>query len=264
MTEMPDATNAIVVAKSDEGVATITLNRPRRLNAFTVAMIDGCCEALQRAANDEDVRVIVVTGAGRAFCAGADIDDLKAITERNAPGNREYLARHVQQLPLLMERIDKPLIAAVNGAARGAGFDIALMCDLRFAAESATFSQSYIELGVIPGDGGAFFLPRLVGTARALELIWTGRVIPAHEAGGLGLLNRVVADGDLQVVVAEFARDLARRPVEAVRRAKRAVHGSAGMSLASHLEMVASHMAVLYETPEYLARASELTQRLRK
>jgi len=254
--------DTVLVAVAD-GVATVTLNRPARLNAFTTAMIDRLCDALAEAAQRPEVRVIVVTGAGRAFCAGADVADLAAIAERDAAANRDYLARHVHRLPLLLEAIDKPVIAAVNGAARGAGFDIALMCDLRVAAGSATFAQTYIELGIIPGDGGAFFLPRLAGTARALELIWTGRVIGAEEAAQMGLVNRVVADEALGAAAQELARDIAARPPEAIRRAKRALYAGLASSLPVHLDAVASHMAVLYRTPDYLERADALVRKLR-
>src|SRR5690606_8434536 len=130
---------------------------------------------------------------------------------------KNYLWKHVHRIVLTLERADKPVIAAINGLARGAGLDMALMCDLRIMAESATLAESYINMGLIAGDAGTYFLPRIVGTARALELFWTGRVLDAHEAERIGIANRVVADDRLVEAVTETARIIAAQPQEAVR-----------------------------------------------
>ena len=157
------------------GIATITLNRPERMNAFTAVMIDEWYRALWDAHTDQDVRVVIVTGAGdRGFCAGADVMGgglLRGLqNEKRSPiENRNFLRDGVQRIPRLVALMDKPYIAAVNGAAVGAGMDMASMCDMRFASENARFGMTYVRMGIIPGDGGAFYLPRIVGTARALD-----------------------------------------------------------------------------------------------
>ncbi len=257
---MPDAPT--ITFETDEfGVGVLTLNRPDRLNAFTEAMADLWCQTLVEAGRSTDVKVIVVTGAGRAFCAGGDIEEMLGFEETEAMAFKEFLWEHVQEIPLALERIDKPVIAALNGTARGAGLDMALMCDLRIAAESAIFAESYINVGIIAGDGGTYFLPRLVGPARALELFWTGRDVDAHEAERMGFVNRVVPDDKVMEVTLELARKIAAQPQYAVRAFKRAVYQSPGMTLAAHLDMVSSHMAVLHETRDHLDRLHSFMKR---
>lgn len=241
-------------------VATITLNRPDRLNAFSVSMIEGWLEALQQFRRDPDLNVLVLTGAGRAFSAGGDVKMMAAgkgflagqNEEAATPaGIKEGLWGLVQQIPLALETIDKPVIAAVNGDAMGAGCDMALACDLRFASDRARFSESYIRVGIIPGDGGAYFLPRLVGLPRALELMWTGRMVDAREAERIGLVNRVVAHDDLLPATMEFAEQLARGPQLAIRMTKRAVYQGLSSTLQASLDTVSSHMAVVIHTDDH-------------
>lgn len=251
----------ITFATDEYGVGTLTLNKPDKLNAFDQEMIDLWLHQLNAAAADPDVRVIVVTGAGRAFCAGGDIEDLLSYRHRPALDFKNYLYRHVQQIPLSLERIEKPVIASLNGTARGAGLDMALMCDLRIAAASAVFAQSYINVGMIAGDGGTYFLTRLVGTARALEMFWTGRAVSAEEAREMGFVNRVVPDEDLARETTELARQIAGQPQDAVRCFKRAVYDGARMELAAHLDMVSSHMATLKDTPDHQSRLEAFTKR---
>ena len=237
-----------------QGVATITLNRPDKLNAFNSEMISLWGDLLDQAASDPAVKVIVVTGAGRAFCAGGDLEDLLSYRNRSALEFKDYLYRQVHRIALTMDRLEKPVIAALNGTARGAGLDMALMCDLRIAAASAVFAESYINIGMIAGDGGTYYLPRLIGTARALELFWTGRAVHAEEAERMGFVNRVVPDEDLMRVVTELAHNIAAQPQEAVRCFKRSVYTGMTMSLPAHLDMVSSHMAALKDTPDHQSR----------
>lgn len=243
------------------GVATITLNRPDKLNAFNGEMITLWGDLLDAASSDRAVKVIVVTGAGRAFCTGGDIDDLLAYRDRSALEFKDYLFRQVHRIALTLERVEKPVIAALNGTARGAGLDMALMCDLRIAAASAVLAESYINIGMIAGDGGTYYLPRLIGTARALELFWTGEGISAQEAERIGMVNRVVPDDDLLNAASELARKIAAQPQEAVRCFKRSVYTGMTMSLSAHLDMVSSHMGVLKDTVDHQSRLEAFTKR---
>jgi enoyl-CoA hydratase/carnithine racemase len=240
---------------ADDGVALLELHRPERLNAFNRQMIGEWRKALAQIADDRRVRAVVLTGAGRAFCAGGDADEMTEMQGAKNVERKDYLWRSIQKIPLAMERLEQPVIAAVNGTARGAGLDMALMCDIRICGASSTFAESYINMGVISGDGGTWFLPRVIGVSRALELLWTGRVVDAAEAERIGMVSRVVADTDVLSEALALARNIAKQPREAVALMKRAVyHGLAGGTLASHLDMVSSHMAVVFDTPEFNER----------
>jgi len=157
----------------DGKVATILLNRPHRKNAFTLPMIDDWADALREVTADDGVRALVLTGAGDAFCSGIDLGDLSGV-EPTPLDRKRMLTHRIHRIALALEDLDKPVVAAVKGPAVGAGMDMALMCDMRFAGESARFSEGYIRVGLVPGDGGCFWLPRLVGVAKALELLLTG------------------------------------------------------------------------------------------
>jgi len=255
--------DSMLLATDEYGVAMLTMNRPDKLNAFDVPMIERWTELLEQACEDAAVKVIVLTGAGRAFCAGGDVDSFMDFRRWNSLERKNYLWKHVHRIVLTLERTDKPVIAAINGLARGAGMDMALMCDLRIMAESATLAESYINMGLIAGDAGTYFLPRIVGAARALDLFWTGRVLDAREAERMGIATRVVADDQLSTVVSETARSIAARPQEAIRVFKRAVYQSFEMPLAAHLDMVSSHMAVVIDTPEHKALVDAFLKRRR-
>src|SRR6266850_1479707 len=161
-------------------IATITLNRPDKLNAFTRDMIDAWAKALGAAQADDSVNVVIVTGTGRAFCSGGDVGRMRE-GEPNALDGKNSLWEGVHRVPKTLETVDKPVIAMVNGLAVGAGMGMCVMCDMRVAAESARFSTGYVRVGLVPGDGDTYFLPRLVGAAKALELLWTADFIEALE-----------------------------------------------------------------------------------
>ena len=262
---MSDSTNndvsPILFSIDEFGVGTLLLNRPDKLNSFTVPMIDLWYETLVRASEDPAVRVIVVTGAGRAFCAGGAVEDMLKFPEQNAMERKDYLWKHVHRIALHMERMDKPVIAAMNGLARGAGLDMAMMCDLRTAAASATMAEAYINMGLIAGDGGGWFLPRVVGTARALELLWRGNVITAQEAERIGLVNHVFPDASLLSETLVIAREIARQPQHAIRFFKRSVYQGLSMPLMTHLDMVSSHMSVLEDLDEQRAKVAGFANR---
>tara|TARA_B100000614_G_scaffold147367_1_gene130802 strand:+ start:464 stop:1255 length:792 start_codon:yes stop_codon:yes gene_type:complete len=236
----------------EDRVATVTLNRPDKMNAFTVGMVDQWAAALEECAARDDVAVIVVTGAGKAFCSGGDIDLLMRARSGARPLDRKNeLAEHVHRIPLLLERMDKPVIAAMNGAAAGAGLDLALMCDIRFAAQSAKFAETYTKVGLVPGAGGAWILPRIVGTAKALELFWSADFIDAAEAERIGLINKVLPDGDLLDHTYAFARRVADGPQLAVRVIKRAVYQGQRMELRPALDMISSHYAIVTDSDDH-------------
>ena len=220
-----------------DGIATITLNRPDRLNAFNLEMIDLWVDALRDARANDAVQVVVVTGAGRAFCSGGDVGNMAARDRNQLSGlDHKRSLELIHRVPLALNDLDKPVIAALNGAAVGAGLDMALMCDLRYAAEGARFSEGYVKVGLIPGDGGTFFLPRLVGVAKALELFWTGDFVDAREAERIGMINRVVPADGLLPTVYELAGRIARGPSLAIRTTKRAVYQSLDSSLPQMLD----------------------------
>jgi enoyl-CoA hydratase/carnithine racemase len=216
----------IIYTKAN-GIAMITLNRPQILNAFTPIMIDEWVQAIEAAKLDAEVRVVIVTGAGRGFCSGADV---RSFREReHVDGNpvvdgRYWLQHSVHRVPLALRTLDKPYIAAVNGPAAGAGMDMASMADIRIASETARFSMSYVNVGVVPGDGGCYYLPRIVGVARALDLIWTGRTMDAQEALRMGYVNQVVPSEQLMDTVTAYAIQLAKGPQVAMELAKRLVY----------------------------------------
>lgn len=253
----------VLLDKDRDGIATLTLNRPEKMNAFTKDMIVLWSRLLAQCADDPEVRVIVLTGAGKGFCAGGDIGVQKERAKNDALERKDFLFRYVHRIPRILHDLDKPVIAAINGAARGAGLDMALMCDLRIMAESATLAESYINVGLIAGDGGTYYLPRLIGIPRALELCWTGRVIGAAEAERIGLVNRVVVSSELLPAAHELARQIAAQPVEAVRAYKRAIYQGMNMELNAHLDLVSGLTSILRDTPEHRARVDAFLQRKR-
>ncbi|MFA7323552.1 MAG: enoyl-CoA hydratase-related protein [Candidatus Nanopelagicales bacterium] len=239
-----------VLYQVSNGVATITLNRPERRNAFTLTMVNAWADLLDRASSDDGVKVIVITGAGNAFCAGIDLDVLAAL-DPSALARREFLTQDIHRVALAMERLDKPVIAAVAGAAVGAGMDMALMCDMRFAAESARFSAAYVRIGVVPGDGGCYFLPKLVGMGKALELLLTGDTVTGAEAERMGMVNAVLPDENLVSHVQALAERIAAQPPLSVRLIKRAAYQSQNTDLRTALDLVASHMGVIMTTQDH-------------
>ena len=234
----------------EDGVATLVLDNPARKNAFTLQMIDDWADALVRAATDDAVRVVILTGAEGAFCSGIDLSVLQGV-EDTPLARKRMLTHGVHKVARAVEALDKPLIAAVNGVAVGAGLDMALMCDMRFAGRSATMSEGYIRVGLVPGDGGAWFLPRLVGPAKALELLLSGDFVSADEAHRIGMVNRVYEDDELLERTRDFAAQLCRMSPVALGVIKRTVQQSASIDLRTSLDLISSHMAVVQSTEDY-------------
>lgn len=232
-------------------VATLTLNRPERRNAFNAEMIEEWHTALLRCATDDATNAIVVTGAGTAFCAGGDLKVLDTREHETPLMRKSSIWEGIARIPLLLERIDKPVFAAVNGVATGAGMDMALMADIRYCSESARFAETYIKVGLVPGDGGAWLLPRLVGTARALEMLWSGDFIDATEAETIGLVNKVLPDNELLEYTQCMAARFANGPVVATRMIKRALYQGLRTDLRTHLDQITSHMGIVAMTSDH-------------
>jgi enoyl-CoA hydratase/carnithine racemase len=242
-----------------DGVAKIVLNRIERMNAFTFEMIEAWTAALARCRTDDAVKVVVVTGAGAAFCSGGDIVEMEDRLDNTPAQRKDELFSLIQRLPLTLEDLDKPVIAAVNGAATGAGMDLALMCDIRYAAASARFAETYVRVGLVPGAGGTHFLPRLVGVAKALELFFTGDFVDAEEALRIGLVNKVLPDEGFLDEVDKIARRIARGPSLPLRMMKRAVYQGLRNDLRSNLDTISSHYAVVTAQPEHKAAVRAFT-----
>jgi enoyl-CoA hydratase/carnithine racemase len=239
-----------ILYEVSENIALLTLNRPEIRNAFSAEMIRLWREYLERAQADAAVRVIVVTGRGDTFCSGGDIREM-AEGKRQSWEMKKFLWEGVHRIALILEDMDKPVIAAINGAAMGAGLDMALMCDLRICSEKAKLAESYILMGLVPGDGGAYYLPRLVGTAKALELFFTGDVVTPQEAAAMGMVNRVVPHERLMEETMNLAAKIAAKPPLALRMTKRAVYQGLTSTLRAHLDYISSHMAIITETKDH-------------
>jgi len=235
-------------------IATITLNRPDAKNAFSPEMIGLWREYLEKVKNDDAISVVVVTGKGDTFCSGGDIRDM-ANGKLRSWEMKKFLWDGVHRIIFALEDLDKPVIAAINGAAMGAGMDMAIMCDMRVASDRAKFAESYITMGLAPGDGGAWFLPRLVGMSKALELLLTADVLGADEALSLGIVNRVVPHEKLMEETMKLAGKIAQRPPLAVRMTKRAVCQGVASTLRAHLDYISSQMSLLSETNDHTEAA---------
>ncbi|MFN9031432.1 MAG: 2-(1,2-epoxy-1,2-dihydrophenyl)acetyl-CoA isomerase PaaG [Betaproteobacteria bacterium] len=219
----------------DAGVATLTLNRPDRLNSFTVAMHGELRSALDAARADHDIRCLVLTGAGRGFCAGQDLND-RAVAPGAAVDLGHSIETYYKPLILTLRRLPKPVIGAINGVAAGAGANIALACDIVIAARSASFIQSFAKLGLVPDAGGTWILPRTVGTARAMGLALLGDKLTAEMAEQWGLIWKCVDDDALMPTVIAMARQLAAGPTRGYARTKEAIYGAGLLTLEGALD----------------------------
>jgi len=203
-----------IIYTVEDYIATITLNRPETMNAFTNTMLDEWADAIEAAKRDPKVKVLVVTGAGRGFCSGMDVRGAAAGGQEAALyTRRNYMRLSVHKVPRALESLDKPYIASINGPAAGAGMDMASMADIRIMSDKAKVGMTYIRMGLLPGDAGCYFLPRIVGIAKALELIWSGRIIDAEEALRIGYVSRVVPHDELPAATKEFCLQFTQAPV---------------------------------------------------
>jgi enoyl-CoA hydratase/carnithine racemase len=256
-----------IVFEQKGAIAVLTLNRPDIRNAFThQEMIDEIVDACQKVQDAESVSVLVVTGNGSAFSAGGNVKDMykkEGMFSGDPNDVRQNYRKGIQRVTLAFQRLDVPAIAAVNGPAVGAGCDLTCMCDIRIASEKASFGETFVSVGLIPGDGGAFLLPRVVGFSKALELAFTCRVIDAAEALRIGLVSEVTAPDRLLERAMEVAGEIARHPTRTLRLAKRLFYLSQGRSLEETLELSCSFQALCHHSPEHMAALEALFARQR-
>ena len=237
---MTTAAEALVLSSDNGVVRTLTLNRPAALNSFTTAMHAELMAGLEQAAQDPAVRCVVLTGAGRGFCAGQDLAD-PAVAPDPTPGAKprdlgDVIAKYYGPLVRRIRSMPVPVVAAVNGVAAGAGANLALCCDIVVAARSASFIQAFTRIGLVPDTGGTWLLPRLVGTARAMGMALLGDKLPADDALRMGLIWQVVDDGDLAEAAATLGLRLASMPVKALVATRNAMHAAQGMELDAALD----------------------------
>ena len=232
-----------------DGVQTLTLNQPSRLNALSAPMLHALGEAPRAAERDDGVRSVVLTGAGQGFSSGADISEFDL--SNGPPELGESLRRRLNPLILRMRALDKPLLAAINGVAAGAGLSLALACDLRYVGRSAQLIVAFVRIGLVPDAGCLYFLPRLVGPGASLELAWTGDPVSADEAYTLGLVNRVLPDEHVVSHTQELAARLARGPAQTLSLIKRAINQAHELSLERVLELEASYQTIASRSPDF-------------
>ena len=243
-------------------VATLTWNRPEARNALTATMLGETIQAVREAQDDAAIRVLVITGAGRAFCAGGDTKAMAEVVASGTaePPDRERLGQ-IQELQLSLRRFPKVVIAAVNGAAYGAGLDLACTADFRLAADTARFCEVYVRLGLAPGGGGAWLLPRIVGVTNALDLVLSGEPIDAAEALRIGLVSRVVPAADLTSATREFAQRFVLSAPRSVQIAKRTLYRGLEMSFEASLDFIRPHITALRQTEDHKEGLRALQER---
>lgn len=245
----------LLLLDTKDRVATITLNRAATRNPISdMPMVDALVGLLQKLDADQDIGAIVLTGAGKAFSTGGNIKEMAdgtGVADAEPTKTRNNYRNGIQRIPLAFEAMEVPVIAAVNGPAIGAGCDLACMCDIRLAGQSAKFAESFVKLGIVPGDGGAWLLPRVVGFSKACELTFTGDVIDADQALAIGLVSNVFPDDELLGKALDLARRIAANPSPAVRMTKRLLRQSRMIDLAASLEMAAPLQAIAHTTAEH-------------
>lgn len=228
-----------ILFEKKDGVGAITLNRPQVMNAFSPDMMDELRTLIEQARLDPEIKALVLTGAGRAFCSGANPRDLDRGVERLSVESQLWtsMEKHIFSVARALDLMDKPFIGAINGAAVGGGMDLASLCDIRIASEKARFGMTYVRMGVAPRGGGCYLLPRIIGIAHACELIWTGKIIDAKEALRIGYVSRIVPHEELMPSVMELASRLAQGPTVAIRLSKTMIYRCQGMNLDQAIEM---------------------------
>jgi len=237
---------SIEVSEVSDGVQTIVLNQAEKLNALSASMVRDLGQAVRAAERDDAVRALVITGAGKGFCSGADTSEFG---EGFEPG--DSLRNSINPLITRIHALEKPVLAAINGVAAGAGLSLALACDLRYAAESARMVLAFIRIGLVPDAGLFYFLPRLIGPGKTLELAWTGDPISATEAYDLGMLNKVLPDAELLSETQALAARLAASPLKSVALIKRAVNQAHELPLERVLELEAAYQTIASRDPNF-------------
>jgi 2-(1,2-epoxy-1,2-dihydrophenyl)acetyl-CoA isomerase len=236
-----ESANTMTRTEIKEHITTITLDRPEKLNAFSGTMREELLDALRAAAGDRNCRVVVITGAGRAFCAGGDIEYMSGLQKNGDVEAFRKLLDAGRDIVTQIAEMPKPVIASVNGVAAGAGCNLALACDYRIASDNAKLGETFVKIGIHPDWGGTWFLPRLVGPSRALELLTTGRMVDAAEALAIGMVDRVVPLSDLPSHTTSLAHAIAAGPPHAIADIKRAIAASRTNSLLAQVELESEH-----------------------
>ncbi|MDD3885228.1 MAG: crotonase/enoyl-CoA hydratase family protein [Gallionella sp.] len=243
-----------LVYSQDGFVVTLTMSEPERRNPLTGnSAVPEFLQAIDRIQSDRSVRAVIITGAGTAFSSGGNISDMQrqSLGDVGVMELRDEYRAGIQRLPLALFNLEVPVIAAVNGAAIGAGLDLACMCDIRIASEHAKFAESFVKLGIVPGDGGAWLLQRLIGLSRASEMSLTGDTIGAEQAAQWGLVSRVVQADQLLAVANELAQRIAANPPHAVRLTKRLMREAMHTRLDTLLELSAAFQALSHKTNDH-------------
>lgn len=254
-----------IIFTIEDRIATIILNRPEIRNAMTSEkMIDELEETCSIVNDDRRVSVLILTAADPAFSAGGNIKDMASKSGMFAGRPTELMVNYrkfVQRIPLFFQKIEVPVIAAVNGPAVGAGFDMTMMCDIRIASEKAKFGETFLNVGLIPGDGGAWFLPKVVGMAKACEMTFTGDVITAQEALEINLVSYVVPHAELMKKAREIAVKISKQPPEALRIAKRLLYMGQRLTLNDLLEQSASMQALCHHTDDHFEALNAMNEK---
>lgn len=235
-------THQFIKTFKEDAIYRISLNRPEKLNAFNLKLIEELVSELKNADRDDDIKVIIVSGEGKAFSAGGDLENMAKDQDMFAGDQKKLKDLYqtgIQQIPLVFKSISKPTIAMVHGAAVGAGCDLSLMCDLRIVSENSFFMESFINLSIISGDGGSYFMTKLIGPSRTMELMLTGRKLKAKEALEIGLVNKVVKENELLLKTYEFAKKISKSSLVSLKRTKKIVLDSTSSTLEDHLEIAA-------------------------
>ncbi|SEN25102.1 enoyl-CoA hydratase-related protein [Vreelandella aquamarina] len=263
---LPELTDATLTLENR--VATLTLNRHDVRNALTgTALVDDIVATAVWVNHSQDVSVLVITGAGSAFCAGGNVKDMAERGGDFAGDVAEVAERYrtgIQRMPLALHQVEVPIIAAVNGAAIGAGFDLANMADMRIASRKASFGETFLNLGIIPGDGGAWFMQRQIGYQRAFELTLSGRVISADEALAYGVVLEVVEPEQLMEAALAHAKRIAAQPPKATRLTKRLLKMAPDMELKPFLDVCAVFQGMCHNEPEHLEAVERLLARMKR
>lgn len=250
-----------ILFEIDQGVATITLNRPERLNALVTAMSKELLATLKTCADDDSVRCVVFTGAGRAFSAGQDLVEFREVGKEMSVG--EHLRQGYHRIVLAMRDLEKPILGKINGIAAGAGLGLALATDMRIASDAAALASAFIGIGLAPDSGVSWYLQRLLGPARAFELLTTGRKVTAAEALQLGLVNQVVPAAELDATVAELAQRFALAPTRGIGLSKRVLNKAASSTLAETLEYEAQIQEIAIRTADHQEGVAAFLQKRR-
>jgi len=250
-----------IIYTKEGPIATLTLNRPDRLNAFTSAMISGAVEAVEDARDDNDVRVIVITGAGRGFCSGLDLAAQAEGQGTGSGGTGSRIRIGGASLSILMLSLDKPTIASVNGPAIGWGFELAQLCDIRIASDKAVLGDMHVKRGLVPDNGGHWLLPRLIGWAKACEIMFLGERMDANEAARIGLVNTVVPHEELEQTTREWATKIASNAPLAVQIAKRQMRLGLSSDYESNLAFSVLAQGRLFQTEDFREGVRSFTEK---